>query len=170
MGAILDKVVAPDVVGPLGPQPEARPVRKPQAASLGLFGGNLQPLPSPDPLDPLVVDDPPDCRAQEFCDLAVAVTTVLAGEIDDVGRQPGLIVSSLRDAPLRRAMLSEYTADPPLGQLQGGSDVRDAGAATGGAYQFPEAASFRICLSKVRSATTRRSRAFSASRSFRRLT
>jgi hypothetical protein len=39
----------------------------------------------------------------------------------------------LRNAPLRRAMLSEDTADPALGQLQGRSHVRNAGAATGGA-------------------------------------
>jgi hypothetical protein len=36
--------------------------------------------------------------------------------------------------------------------------------------KFPDAASFRISLSSVRSATARRSRAFSASKSFKRLT
>jgi hypothetical protein len=39
----------------------------------------------------------------------------------------------LRNTPLRRAMLAEHAADPPLGQLQGGSHVLDAGTATGGA-------------------------------------
>jgi hypothetical protein len=75
---------------------------------------HFQPLPSPDPFHSLVVDDPTGGRAQEFCDLPVSVAAVLTGEIDDVGGEPCLIVSSLRDAPLRRAMLSEYTADPPL--------------------------------------------------------
>jgi hypothetical protein len=41
---------------------------------------------------------------------------------------------------------------------------------TGGAYQFPEAASFRISFSSVRSDTALRRRAFSASRSFSLLT
>jgi hypothetical protein len=36
--------------------------------------------------------------------------------------------------------------------------------------KFPDAASFRISLSSVRSATARRRRAFSASKSFKRLT
>src|ERR671921_2748337 len=170
MGAVLDKVVAPDMVGPLGSQTDARPVRKPQTPSLGLFGRHFQPLPSPDPLDPLVVDDPAGGRAQELCDLPIAVAAVLAGEVNDVGGEPLLIVSPPWNTPLRRAMLSEHPADPPLGQLQGGSNVLDAGPATGGAQKFPEAASFKICLSNVRSATARRSRAFSASKSFRRLT
>jgi hypothetical protein len=170
MGAILHEVVTPDMVGPFCSQPDAGSVIEPQTTAFGLFGGNFQPLPSPDPLDPLVIHDPTGSRTQEFCDLAVAVTTVLAGEINDVGREPLVIVSPLRNTPLRRTMLSEHAADPPLGQLQLGSNVIDAGPATGGAYQFPEAASFKISLSKLRSATARRSRAFSASRSFRRLT
>jgi hypothetical protein len=121
------------MVGPLCSQADAGSVAKPEAASLRLLLRHFQPLPSPDPLDPLVIDDPAGLRAQEFCDLAVAVAAVLAGEINEVGRESGLIVSTLRNAPLRRAMLSEYTADPALGQLQGRSHVRNAGAATGGA-------------------------------------
>ncbi len=46
----------------------------------------------------------------------------------------------------------------------------DAGTAAGGAYQFPDAASFRISFSSIRSDTALRIRAFSASRSFSRLT
>ena len=54
-----------------------------------------------------------------------------------------------------------------MGQV---NDVLDTGAATGGAYQFPFAASARIILSSVKSDTARRSRAFSASSSFSRRT
>ena len=46
------------MVGMLGAQPDARSVRQPEPAALGLFGGDLQPLAPPDPLDPLVVDHP----------------------------------------------------------------------------------------------------------------
>jgi hypothetical protein len=46
----------------------------------------------------------------------------------------------------------------------------DAGAPARGAWKFPRAASARICLSKVRSETARRSRAFSASSAFSRFT
>jgi hypothetical protein len=58
VGAVLDKVVGPDVIAVLRPQPDARSVGQPEPASFGLFIGDLQPLASPDALDPLVVDYP----------------------------------------------------------------------------------------------------------------
>src|SRR5262245_21192550 len=48
MGAVLDKVVGPDIIALLRPQPNARSVGQPEPASLGLLMGNLQPLASPD--------------------------------------------------------------------------------------------------------------------------
>jgi hypothetical protein len=42
--AILDEVIRPDVVGPLGAQTDTGSVRKPGATLLGLFGGDLQRL------------------------------------------------------------------------------------------------------------------------------
>ena len=44
--------------------------------------GNLQPLTLPDTLDPLVVDDPARL-AQELGDLAIAITAVLPGKLDN---------------------------------------------------------------------------------------
>ena len=58
MGAVLDEIVRPDMVGPLGAQADARSVCEPETAAFGLSGWDLQPLASPDPLDPLVVDHP----------------------------------------------------------------------------------------------------------------
>src|SRR5262245_44364601 len=58
VGAVLDKVVGPDMIALLRPQPNARSVGQPQPAALGLLMGNLQPLTLPDTLDPLVVDCP----------------------------------------------------------------------------------------------------------------
>ena len=54
------------------------------------------------------------------------------------------------------------------GELQ--HDMVDAATATGRAQKFPEAASFRISFSSVRSDTALRSRSFSFSRSLRRFT
>jgi hypothetical protein len=56
--AILNEVIGPDMVWPLGAQTDTGSVGKPDATLLGLFGGDLQPLAPPDPLDSLVVDDP----------------------------------------------------------------------------------------------------------------
>ena len=158
------------MVGPLGAQADAGSVREPETAAFGLSGWNLQPLASPDPLDPLVVDDPARRRTQQRGNLAIAVAPIAAGQFDEVGDELLLIISAARDPALGRAVLPEHAADPPLRYLQSEPDMVDAGTATRGAYQFPDAASFRISLSSVRSATARRSRAFSASSSFIRLT
>src|SRR4051794_15136974 len=55
VGAVLNKVVAPDVITVLRAQQNTRSVGQPEPASFGLFIGDLQPLASPDTLDPLVV-------------------------------------------------------------------------------------------------------------------
>jgi len=68
-------------------------------------------------LDPLVIDDPASCRAQEFCDLAVALAAVLAGECDDVGCELCLTFPPSRNTSLRRAKLPVHAADPPFRQL-----------------------------------------------------
>jgi hypothetical protein len=55
MGAFLDKIVGPDVVGALGSQPGARSISQPEVGALGLPGGDLQPLVSmPSELSPEV--------------------------------------------------------------------------------------------------------------------
>jgi hypothetical protein len=56
---------------------------------------------------------------QQSCNLAVAVTTILSGQRDDVGGQPLLIVATLWDLALRRLKLT--------------SNMLDAGAAACGA-------------------------------------
>src|SRR4051794_34157371 len=66
----------------LWPQPDARSVRQPEPSAFGLLPGDLQPLASPDPLDPLVVDEPA-CSAQQLGDLAVAVASVLPSKLDE---------------------------------------------------------------------------------------
>ena len=132
MGALLEKVVGPDVVGAFRPQPDARPVSQPQAAALGLSGGDFQPLASPDPLDPLVIDQPAGL-AQKPGDLAIAVAAILPGQFDDVGGQPSLIVTAPRDLALRRAVLPERRTGTTLGYRQHTSYMLDAGTTTRGA-------------------------------------
>ena len=131
--AILDEVIGPDMVGALGAQTDTGSVRKPDTALLGLFGGDLQPLASPDPLDPLVVNDPAGGRTQHLCDLPIAKAAVPAGQLNDVGGHPLLIVWPGRNAPLGGPMLSKHPADPALRQSQLASNVVDAGAAARGA-------------------------------------
>src|ERR1022692_1649624 len=132
VGAVLDQVVGPDVIAVLGTQPDAGSVRKPEPAALGLFVGDLQPLTPPDPLDPLVVDDPA-CLLQQPGNLAIAVAAVLPGKLDDVGGELLLVFTAPRRLALRRAVLPERRTRAALGDMQMRSDLLDTGAATRGA-------------------------------------
>jgi hypothetical protein len=132
MGALLEKVVGPDVVGALGPQPDARSIGQPQPAALGLPGGDFQPLASPDPLDPFVVDQPAS-SAQQLGDLAIAIPAVLPGQLNNVVGQPVFIVTAPRYLALRRAMLAERRTGTTLENRQRASNMLDADAATRGA-------------------------------------
>jgi hypothetical protein len=132
VGAVLDKVVGPDMIAVLRPQPNARSVGQPEPAALGLLMGNLQPLALPDTLDPLVVDDPA-CLAQELGDLAIAIAAVLPSKLDNIGCETLLVVTAARDLALRRAMLPERRTGAALGDMQLRSDLLNAGAATRGA-------------------------------------
>src|SRR5262249_12487464 len=106
VGAVLDKVVGPDMIALLRPQPNARSVGQPEPAALGLLMGNLEPLTLPDTLDPLVVDCPAPL-AQQRGDLAIAIAAVLPGKLDNIGGETPLVVTTARDLALRRAMLPE---------------------------------------------------------------
>ncbi len=91
--------------------------------------GNLQPLTLPDTLDPLVVDDPARL-AQELGDLAIAITAVLPGKLDNIGCETLLVVTTARDLALRRAMLPERRTGATLGDMR--SDLLNAGTVTRG--------------------------------------
>jgi hypothetical protein len=132
VGAILDKVVGPDMIALLRSQPDARSVGQPQPAAFGLLMGDLQPLASPNTLDPLVVDYPARL-AQECGDLAIAIAAVLPGKLDNIGRETLLVVTTARDLALRRAMLPERRTGATLGDMQLRSDLLNAGTATRGA-------------------------------------
>jgi hypothetical protein len=132
VSAVLDEVVGPDVIAVLGPEADAGPIAQPQAAALRLPGGNLQPLASPDPLDPLVVDEPAG-PAQQLRDLAIAIAAILASKLHGVGCQPLFIFTTLWDLTLRRAMLAERRTGAALGDRQLPSNMLEAGAATRGA-------------------------------------
>src|SRR6516162_2810425 len=132
VGAVLDKIVGPDRIALLRPQPNARSGGQPEPAALGLLMGNLQPLTLPDTLDPLVVDCPARL-AQQRGHLAIAVAAVLPGKLDNIGGETLLVVTTARDLALRRAMLPERRTGATLGDMQLRSHLLNAGTATRGA-------------------------------------
>lgn len=121
------------MIAMLRSQSHAGPVVQPQAAAFGLPLRNLQPLASPDPLDPLVVDDPARCGPQKLRNLAIAVTAVLTRKFDDVGSKPLLVVASLGCLALCRAMLAERRTGTALGDLECAPDMLNNGTPARGA-------------------------------------
>ena len=101
MGLVVDEVIGPDVVRPLRAQPDAGTVIEPEPGPFRLLLGDpgsspgqaLEPFAPPDPLDPLVVHMPA-CVTEHGRDTAIPVSAVLAGQFDDVGGQPVLIVAA----------------------------------------------------------------------------
>ena len=81
----------------------------------------------------------------------------------------GCFAGNLRNMPLGRTRLAENPTGTTLGNTQHLLDMMHADPTTGSAQKVPDAASFKMSLSSVRSATAFFSRAFSRSSSFRRL-
>ncbi len=106
MDAVLDEVIGPDVVRPLGPKPHARAVVEPEPPSPSLFLRDLRPLPSPDPLDPLQIHDPAR-MAQQSRDPPVAAVAILASQRHDIGGQRRQVVPPGRTLPLCRLVLAQ---------------------------------------------------------------
>ena len=53
--------------------------------------------------------------AQQLGDLAITVAAILTRQLDDIGRQPILVVTAPRDLALRRAVLPERRTGTTLG-------------------------------------------------------
>jgi hypothetical protein len=132
VGPVLDEIVGPDVVRVLRPQPGAGSVVEPETALLGLPGRNFEPLPSPEPLDPLAVHHPAS-RLEQRRDPAIAVAAVPGCKGDDLGGQRRLIVGPSRRLALCGAMLPQNPAGPPLRHAELGDNMLHTGATTGGA-------------------------------------
>ena len=94
--------------------------------------GDFQPLVSPEPLDTTVADRPASL-AQQGCNLAIAVTAILASQLDHIRGQTLRIGTALGQLPLGRAMLPERRTGATLGYLQLIANVLNADTATRGA-------------------------------------
>ena len=132
MSAIRNEVIGPDMVGTLRAQTDARPVVEPEPPAFGLFGGDFQPLTSPDPFNALLVHRPSGAT-QHRRNPAIPVAAVLAGKFDDVSSQCCLVIGRRWDLPLGRSMLPQCPARPSLGDAELGYDMINACAASGGA-------------------------------------
>ena len=119
MSTAHDEVIGPNMVGPAGPETDARSVVEPQSAPLGLLARNLEPLPPPEALHPLGVHGPA-FSPQQRRNTSVAVSAVLCCQADDRSGQCLFIISAAGLFPLGRAMLTDNRAGAPLGDTQFG--------------------------------------------------
>jgi hypothetical protein len=101
-------------------------------------------------------------------DPSIAVAAKACRQANDRLSERLFVIGSLRQPPLGRAMLMENAASPAFRDVELAASVGDEIPPARRPYQFPEAASVRIILSRVRSATAFFNRAFSASSSFKR--
>ena len=106
--SVMHEVVRPDMVNMPGPETDARSVIEPEPAFPRLLHGNLQPLTTPQALDPLVVQLPA-CLSQHRRDPSIPVTAVLPGQFNHVPDQEVLVISRLRNITVCRTMLSQDT-------------------------------------------------------------
>ena len=165
MGLTLHKVEAPDVIAMERPQPHAGAIVQPQPASRPMLLRNLEPLTTPDPLNPVFPHLPARCLQQRG-DAAIAVASVLGRQGDDGTGQPILVDRHGGHVALRAAVLADDPAGVALREAVLLLDRVDCLPASLRGYKFPEATSASTCFSRDKSATSRRNRAFSRSRSF----
>jgi len=114
MGAISHEVIRPDMVSMSGPQPYTGAVSQPKPAPLGLLLGHLEPFLAPDALYTLVIH-PPALTPQKGRDPTVAITTILAGQLDNLAPKCLFIVFDLELETLGGPRLADNLADSSLG-------------------------------------------------------
>jgi len=133
---------------------------QPQSPFLRLFHWHFKPLTSPQAFDTLVIHLPA-CISQQGSNPSIAISAVLAGQLNHVRDQALLVSTSLWHSPLCGSVLAQNTTNATLRNLHLAANRFDAGATSRRAQKFPRATFDRINLSNVRSETARRRRSFS---------
>jgi hypothetical protein len=93
-GPFIHKVITPDMVSILGPLSHATAISKPETFSFGLFFRYFKPFFPPDPFHPFVVG-PPAFVVQQAGDSAIAIPTIVTGQLDD-SRPQALFIFGLQ--------------------------------------------------------------------------
>src|SRR5580700_7375934 len=161
----LHKIVAPHMIRPLRSQSDTPTIPEPQPPSWPLFLRHLQPFASPDPLHSILPHRPAHAL-QLRRDTPVAVSPVLHCQGQDRLCQLIFVPAPQRQIALCPSPLPYYPACPPLAHLILLAGLLHRAPTSLRAYKFPSAISFRICLSRASSATSRFNLPFSFSRFF----
>lgn len=111
--AILDEVIAPNMVLPGWPKPDTRSVIQPKPSPLRLPARHLQPLTSPNALHTTKAHSPA-LQAKQTPDPTIAVATIHPGQCDDGLREICVIVTPTLLVSLGRAVLTDDTTSTTL--------------------------------------------------------
>ena len=120
------------MIAPLGAKSDTRSVVQPEPPLFRLFHWHFQPLASPKPLNPLVVDLPTSI-SQHGRDPPITVAAILPGQFNHVSDQAFFIGTTSWQFALRGSVLSQNTTSPPLRHTEFIANTVNARTATGGA-------------------------------------
>jgi len=132
VGSVMDKIIRPDVVTVLWPQPYAGSVVQPEAAFLRLFHWDFQPLTPPQTFNALVINLPAGI-SQQSCDPAIPISTILSDQFDHVRYKAIFIFAAPWSSSLRGSVLAKYATDTTFRQVQFAAHMINADTATRGA-------------------------------------
>jgi hypothetical protein len=165
MGLTLHEVEASDVVAMERPQPHAEAIVQPQPASRPMLSRNLEPLTTPDPLNPVFPHLPPRCLQQRG-DAAVAIASVFRRQGDDGAGQRILVSRHGRYGALRAPIPADDPTGVALREAVLLLDRVDGLPVSLRGYKFcwrcpsgPATTSASTCFSNDKSATSRLNRA-----------
>ena len=153
------------MVAVLRTQPDTGPIVQPEPSLLWLFHWHFKPLTPPQPLHTFVIHLPASV-SQQGSNSAIALSTKLACQLNHIRDQAFFVSTPLWQSTLCGSVLAQNATNPSLGNLELTTHMINASTSARGAQKFPDAASLRISLSKVRSETARRKRSFSFCRRF----
>ena len=105
-----------------------------------MLAGDLQPLATPDALNPVLAHLPPGCLQQRG-DAAVAIAPVIGRQSNDGPGQPFLVGRHGGHVALRAAVLTDDPAGVTFRETVLLPDAVDRLPASLGGYKFPEATS-----------------------------
>jgi hypothetical protein len=101
------------------------------------------------------------CVPQQCSNPTTAISIVPAHQLDHISDQAFFVSKPLWQSTLCGAVLIQNTTNPSFRNLELTTYKINAGTAARRAQKFPDAASFKINLSSVRSETAHRRRSFS---------
>ena len=97
----------------LGAQPDARPIIEPEPPFLRLFHGHFKPLTPPQTFHTFVIHLPA-CVSQQGCNPTVAISTVLACQLNHIRDQAFFVSTPMWQSTLCGSVLAQNATNPSL--------------------------------------------------------